>query len=150
MILPTHETLSSNTTPQPKVEPPRGGNETILLVEDDAILRKNTSRSLQRWGYQVLEATNGLEALQLWPERHQHVDLLLTDMVMPEGINGLALAEKLRASKPTLRVIVSSGYSAELVQNAGAIIEGIDYLPKPCAPAELATTIRRCLDRPQR
>jgi CheY-like chemotaxis protein len=101
-------------------------------------------------GYQVLVADFGTDALNQWGEGHQHIDLLLTDMVMPGGITGLDLAEKLRAAKSGLKVIVSSGYSAELTQKAGAIIEGIEYLPKPCPSAELATSVRRCLDGPSR
>ena len=75
------------------------------------------------------------------------VDLLLTDMVMPEGITGLELAERLQARKPGLRVIISSGYSAEIAQTGRITQAGIAYLPKPYEMKKLADTVRACLDR---
>jgi PAS domain S-box-containing protein len=126
----------------------RGGSETILLVEDDVAVRTTTRAILRSWGYNVLEAENGVEALDVWRSRQQGVDLLLTDMVMPAGVSGLELAERLRAAKPELKVIISSGYSSELVRQGAAALEGIRYAPKPCPPAELAAAIRQCLDKP--
>ena len=127
--------------------PARHGNETILLVEDDLDVRELTGHSLRALGYRVHEAANGQEAMTLWQAHGQRVDLVLTDMVMPEGMTGLELAERLRALKPGLKVIIASGYSAEMVQAGVPVEAGVIYLPKPYATKALADTLRDCLDR---
>jgi two-component system, cell cycle sensor histidine kinase and response regulator CckA len=123
-----------------------GGSETILLVEDDAILRHTVAYFLRQQGYHIIEAANGVEALRLWTQHQQTIEMLLTDMVMPEGMTGLDLASRLRAQKPALKVIVSSGYSADLLDQNGRLLEGVYYLPKPCEAPVLAKTIRACFD----
>ena len=125
-----------------------GGSERILLVEDDVAVRKSLGTFLRRWGYRVVEAVHGVEALRLWGELHGDVDLLFTDMIMPEGMNGLELASKLRTFKPGLKVMVSSGYSTELVQQGAPVAHDVTYIPKPCSPLDLARAVRRCLDKP--
>lgn len=122
------------------------GQETLLLVEDDTTLRHTTSRMLVLGGYQVLEAGNGAEALQIWQQHGHRVQLLLTDMVMPGGMSGLDLAEACLRTNPALKVIVASGYSPELPNSAGRIAPNILFLPKPYEPTTLAETLRRCLD----
>jgi PAS domain S-box-containing protein len=129
-----------------RTEPPRGGEETILLVEDEPAVRNTLTMYLGRFGYQVLQAVNGVQALEVWALHSQKIQLLLTDMVMPEGLSGLDLAEKLRASRPGLPVIVTSGYSTELVEDAGAKLGEVTFLAKPCSPTELASAVRKCLD----
>jgi CheY-like chemotaxis protein len=100
---------------------------------------------LRKLGYAVLEAANGAEALKLWEQHQQSIELLLTDMVMSEGLNGLELAERLKATKAALKIIVSSGYSADLVapQPLG---QGMAFLAKPFRPSALAKLVRQCLD----
>jgi CheY-like chemotaxis protein len=95
-----------------------------------------------------VEAADGPAALQLWQEQHTAIDLLYTDAVMPGGLSGLELASRLRGDKPGLKVIVSSGYSAELVQQDRSALADVTFISKPCAPANLATAVRACLDRP--
>jgi PAS domain S-box-containing protein len=124
----------------------RGGQETVLLVEDDRSLREQTSRALQRAGYRVLQAANGQEALTVWSADPGPVDLLLTDMVMPEGLTGLELAERLRQQKPNLKVIIMSGHSLEIAQQGLPAKDQIVYLPKPFRVPGLSETVRRCLD----
>ncbi|MEW6307221.1 MAG: ATP-binding protein, partial [Verrucomicrobiota bacterium] len=129
--------------PQPVV---RGGTETILVVEDEPGLRDLARNILSRYGYRVLTAAHGKEALQLWAETRQPIHLLLTDMVMPEGISGWDLAQQLRAQSPALKVIYSSGYSMELLGHRQELQEGINFLAKPYEPAALAKAVRTCLD----
>ncbi len=124
----------------------RGGHETILLVEDDADVRLAARAGLQRAGYQVIEASSGLDALRVWEQHDGRVDLLFSDMVMPGGISGLELAGRLRDLRPGLKVIVSSGYSVELARAGGAAIEDIRFIPKPWHPSELLTAVRDILD----
>jgi PAS domain S-box-containing protein len=133
---------------QPAITPEtlRGGNETILLVEDDPSVRKIMERFLQRHGYRVLKASNGHEALSLWAKHHAEIDLLYTDMIMPESMNGLELTGRLRQEKPGLKVIISSGYSTELTGLKDMAAPGITFLPKPFSPEVLTATIRTSLD----
>ena len=123
-------------------------NETILLVEDEPALLAVAKRALTRLGYHVLSAADGREALALWEQHASAVDLVLTDMRMPRGMNGLVLAEKLAASKPSLKIIIMSGYSTEMATNGAVGQIEFTYLAKPFELETLAATVRRCLDEP--
>ena len=118
----------------------RGGNETLLLVEDDETVRGMVQLVLARQGYEVLAAPNGREALRLWEQHRERVQLLFTDMVMPEGLTGLDLVRQLREFKPGLKAIISSGYSADLLHHQGKLPPGIQFLAKPYTPAALSKT----------
>jgi len=122
-----------------------GRKETILLVEDEPMLRELAKIILSDYEYQVLEASTGAEALRVWEAHHGQVDLLLTDMVMPEGMNGRELADKLKLRKPALKIIYTSGYSAE-VMGAESVQRNIRFLQKPYPPPQLAQAVRECLD----
>jgi PAS domain S-box-containing protein len=126
--------------------PPRGGQETILMVEDEQLLRDLARATLEEFGYTVLPASTALEALVLWKQHRQSVDLVLTDMVMPGGLTGRDLCQQLRRDRPELRVIVSSGYGADVPgkEEAGAVPTA--FLQKPYRPADLARAVRDCLD----
>jgi len=123
----------------------KGGSETILLVEDEPVLRELARVILSDYKYRVLEAATGVEALRVFDENKGRVDLLLTDMVMPEGMTGRELAEELKTRKPELRVIFTSGYSAEVMGNESALRDTM-FLQKPYPPPLLAKTVRECLD----
>ncbi|MGC3958965.1 MAG: PAS domain-containing protein [Verrucomicrobiota bacterium] len=122
------------------------GSETILLVEDEAAVRRLVRSVFERNGYRVLEADSGKTALTLWREHHQKINLLLTDLVMPDGITGLMLAEQLRRERPELKVIFSSGYSPEFGEQNFSLPPGSCYLQKPFNPAVLLQTVRDWLD----
>ena len=124
----------------------RRGSETILLVEDEPAVRFLARRCLQRDGYRVLEATNGVEALALWREHRQDIGLLFTDMVMPEGMTGLELAEQLMSEKAGVKVILCSGYNLEMARDGASVSKNIAYLPKPYEPTVLSAAVRKCLD----
>ncbi len=123
------------------------GTETILLVEDETAVRRMVARSLAELGYRVIEAGDGREALALWATHAPVVDLLFTDIVMPEGVTGLDLCERMQAAKPGLRVILSSGYNTEMVRGGVPTRPGVVYLPKPFEIRQMAQTVRDCLDR---
>jgi PAS domain S-box-containing protein len=125
----------------------RPGHETILLVEDEPNVRLSADQVLRKLGYHVLVANHGQEAISLWQKHHTQIDLLFTDMVMPEGITGLELAEKLRIEKPDLKVIISSGYSTEMTQLGKLTIGGIIYLPKPYDSNTLNKALHNLLDQ---
>jgi PAS domain S-box-containing protein len=127
----------------------RGGTETILVVEDERDLRDIITRTLNRHGYRVFQAVDGQNALHIWNEYKQDIDLLFTDLVMPGGLNGGELAERLRTEKPQLKVIYSSGYGAETLGRNIHLDPEVNYLQKPYLPQMLARIVRRCLDGKQ-
>ena len=122
------------------------GHETILLVEDAVTVRRNVGRVLRLLGYRVFEAANGIEAMVLWEKERDKIDLLFTDMTMPEGISGHNLANKLLAEKPGLKVIISSGYTTEVDQQTHGSTSRITYLPKPYDACKLGSVLRSCLN----
>jgi two-component system cell cycle sensor histidine kinase/response regulator CckA len=109
-------------------------------------LRGMAAIILQNHGYRVLEATSGPDAIQVWQQHQGKIHLLLTDMVMPGGITGHELAEKLKAFNPTLKAVYTSGYSAEMSGLASGLRDKAPFLQKPYHPQKLASTIRACLD----
>ena len=123
------------------MEPAPNASITILVVEDEDMLREFVGDALSALGYRVLSAPNGRAALEVWAEHSHEIDLLLTDVVMPESISGRQLAHTLIVDKPDLKVIFTSGYSAELF---GADFEQEKdhiFLPKPYLPDRLAQTV---------
>jgi PAS domain S-box-containing protein len=126
----------------------RGGPETILLVEDDPPLRLVTRRVLEKFQYKVHEAACAAEALEVWRRHEKEIALVLTDFVMPGGMTGRDLAERLRAQRPGLKLIFMSGYSPETLDKETGFIERSRsyFLSKPCSPRTLLQTVRRCLD----
>jgi CheY-like chemotaxis protein len=119
--------------------PTRRGNAGVLVVEDEGLVRQMVSRSLRRLGHRVVEATTGREAIRIWADESDAIDVLVTDMVMPDGVNGVELVEELRRTNPTLRAIVMSGYSMQL--SADAIPADVAFLPKPFSLAALTKAI---------
>jgi len=119
------------------------GSETILLVDDFAKLREKIAAFLRLLGYEVVEAGSAAEALQKWQDHGGRIDLLFTDISLPGGLNGLRLADVLRESTPTVKVIFTSGYGDDLLDEA-RVAAGMMYLPKPCDIDAMARTIRSC------
>lgn len=126
--------------------PVRGGNETILVVEDEPPVRELVCSLLQEHGYRVLEAESGVRAIEVWREHKGEIALLLTDVVMPDKINGRELAEQLWAEQPALKVVFTSGYSADVVGKDRVMRRSFNYVQKPYQPRKLAAAIRECLD----
>jgi PAS domain S-box-containing protein len=132
---------------KPEPPPPRRGTETILLAEDEAYVRSMVRTALERHGYRVLAVENGPTALARWRENPQAVDLLLTDIVMPEGMSGYDLAEILREQRPDLPIIFSSGYDPEMLAGRRRPDASATFLRKPYDIARLLHAVRACLDR---
>ena len=125
---------------------PRGGTETILVVEDESPVRELVCTILQGHGYKILEAESGVKALDVWRSHRDSIDLVLTDVVMPDRMNGWELAETLLAERPDLKVIFTSGYSDDVVGREFVMQQGSRFLQKPNDPKKLAATVRKCLD----
>jgi PAS domain S-box-containing protein len=131
--------------PAPLAQLPRG-SETILLAEDEPALRSLVRSVLTRLGYRVLEAPTGVRALEVWNENRDDIRLLLTDMVMPDGMSGRELAERIHTTNPGLKVIYTSGYNPEIAGKNSNLREGVDFLAKPFAAPKLAAAVRAQLD----
>jgi len=146
LFLPRAQQTESRTAAPTSTKQPKG-NETILLVEDDDLVREATGTMLRGLGYEVVEAENGPRALEIL-DGGVDLDLLFTDVVMPGGISGTMLAEQARQRRPELRVIVTSGYSDEVVQQDGFALYGVRLLSKPYTLQEMACTLREVLEAP--
>ena len=146
IYLPRLAAKSGRESGQPKLTVVRGGKETILLVEDEAALRASMHKALLQLGYHVLESVSGVEALKVWEQHRNRIDLLVTDMVMPGGVTGKDLAERFLKENPKLNVIYTSGYSVELAGRDFPLEEGVNFLAKPFGADKLAQTVREKLD----
>ncbi|MEO6181593.1 MAG: response regulator [Verrucomicrobiota bacterium] len=136
----------AQASPNLRTERVEGGNESILVVEDEPELRALVCTILKNFGYEVFEAANGPEAIPIWQERQEKIDLLLTDMVMPGPFTGRELADKFKADKPRLKVIYTSGYSVETIGKDFSYKRGLNFLQKPYHPLTLAKVVRDSLD----
>ena len=125
-----------------------GGAETILLVEDEDAVREFARAALQHFGYRVLQASTGKDALETWKWHSSRIRLLLTDMVLPDNLSGLELARRLRAENPALKVICASGYTREMLNRLSPAPDKVRFLQKPYQPKLLAQAVRECLDEP--
>lgn len=123
------------------------GTECILVVEDEPALRTLVGSLLERCGYRVLRANSGVEALVVWNRHRDEIELLLTDIIMPDGMSGHELAAQLKGERPDLKVIFTSGYNPEFAGKETHLIEGVNFISKPYAPQKLTQTVRECLDR---
>ena len=146
--IPCEETVDA-TPHGPLSEMPRG-SETVLLVEDEAVVRDLAARVLSDQGYTVLKASNGVEALRIAEAMAiREIDLLLTDVIMPI-MGGKEVADRLTAIRPGLKVLFTSGYTDDTIARQGILTPGTAFTHKPFSPSELASKVRQVLDGPQR
>lgn len=122
------------------------GNETVLLVEDEDTVRDITYTNLESYGYKVLKAVNGKEALRIYNENKDDIDLVLTDIIMPI-ISGKELAEKLFAINPKIKIIFFSGYTDASILDISALDSGIEFIQKPYSHTVLADKIKKVLNK---
>jgi two-component system cell cycle sensor histidine kinase/response regulator CckA len=135
------------TTNAPTVAPgDLQGTETVLVAEDDDMVRQLSCQLLRHSGYAVLEAANAGEALLINEEHQGEIHLLLSDVVMPR-VNGVELAARIKRLRPSIRVAFMSGYNGDTA-TASALAQAV-LIPKPFAPQELLTRLRELLDRPR-
>jgi PAS domain S-box-containing protein len=139
------ETRNAPAAPLSEPKPAQGGEETILVVEDETGLLELVRNVLQGYRYRVLAASSGTEALRVWEEHRGRIDLLLTDVIMPGGMTGNDVATQLRKQKPGLKVIYTSGYTSELTGEDSKAKNTV-FLAKPYLPLQLAHAVRKCLD----
>jgi PAS domain S-box-containing protein len=146
VFLPRSAEAAQAAEARPNQQAVKGGRETILVVEDEDPVRDLVCRILSGHGYRILEAASGVKALEVWQASKGKIDLLLTDLVMPDRISGRELAETLWAEHPRLKVLFISGYSAEVAGRDFVLRPDQNYLQKPYPPQKLALAVRDCLD----
>jgi CheY-like chemotaxis protein len=117
-----------------------------MVVEDEPDLLDLVVQVLEARGYTVVGAGSGKQALEQWNQQNRHIDLLLTDMTMRDGMTGFELAERLRSKEPGLRVIYTSGHSVGVPGTQLAHAEERQFLAKPYRPSKLIEMVRECLD----
>jgi two-component system, cell cycle sensor histidine kinase and response regulator CckA len=138
----------TRTTPAPTTRRAvelRGGSETILVVEDEEVVRTLACRGLREQGYTVLEAKHGREALEQLERNQQRIDLVISDVVMPE-LSGRELGSRLAVLRPELPVLYMSGYTGDDVIQRGLLEPGVPFQQKPFTPEGLAVKVREMLD----
>ena len=128
------------------ITPSTGGTETILLAEDDAAVRMLTETVLTEFGYNVITAENGEDAVRKFMEHNDVIHLCLIDAIMPKK-NGREVYNEIRKIRPDVKTLFVSGYSADIVTKQGIEEEGLDFILKPVSPRDLLKKIREILDR---
>jgi len=149
VLLPSLDVPTPMTAPAlpPALPHVHGEGQTILVVEDDPTVRAMTRRVLERNGYRVHTARSGREALRDWDTYVPPADLLLTDMVMPEGVGGSELASALQQRRPGLRVIFSSGYDPDHDTHRVRLEPGVNFLQKPSTPRQILDLVNQMFER---
>lgn len=125
---------------------PKGGSETILVAEDDEALRKFVGSVLDEFGYTVILAEDGDDAIEKFKIVREPIRLLILDMMMP-GKNGREAYEAIKALQPDIRVLFASGYTADILQQKDILDPQVDFVIKPFSPIDLLTKVREILDR---
>jgi len=143
VYLPCARTAAPKVPGEPAPAKELGGKQTVLLVEDEEAVRNLAGVILTGHGYKVIEADCGATALELWQKRAGEIDVVVTDMVMPGGISGRDLAERLRQSRPGLGVVFTSGYSPSRAGQDKQLLKGLRFLPKPYNAETLLSAIRQ-------
>lgn len=146
LYLPLMESAVQETTTPETSEYPEGGTETILLAEDDEILRKLSRSVLEEFGYEVIVAVDGEDAVARFKENRGRIDLLLTDLIMPKK-SGKEVYDEIRKIQPDIRTIFASGYSPDIVRDKISLGEDVTIVFKPIAPLDLLKKVRSVLNR---
>jgi len=142
--LPRAKTRAEDDSPDRPSVLPRG-DETVLLIEDDALVRQLTARILRRQGYNVLVATQADEAIELASDQSMRIDLFLSDVVMP-GESGPSVIERLSAERPAAKVLFMSGYPGDDMSRRGIDEASFRFLAKPYSSEQLVQRVRQVLD----
>jgi len=145
IYIPRHEEQLAEQKADKPEPSEKGKGETVMVVEDDPSLLLLISRILTGLGYQVLAAASGEPALAMAESHQGPIHLLISDVIMP-GMDGRALAARLRAARPKIKVLFVSGYPADILARKGLVEEGVSFLSKPFAPARLAAKVREVLE----
>jgi CheY-like chemotaxis protein len=114
----------------------------VLIVEDEPAVRMIAKTILSRHGFNIYESENAVDALELWNHHRDEIDILFSDMVMPKNMTGIELAKKLTESKPSLRVVITSGYNVDMIEDNDDWLSQALFLPKPYSASDLVKIIK--------
>ena len=128
------------------VKPPRRGSETILVAEDNDDVRTLTKQVLLKYGYGVIEAVDGEDAIHKMRKYKDVVRLVVIDVIMPKK-SGKEVREEIKKIAPDMRVLFTSGYTSDIISKKGILEEGVDFISKPLTPNDLLGRIRETLDK---
>ena len=126
--------------------PPKGGTETVLVAEDDEVVRTIIKAILNKFGYKIIEAVDGEDAVIRFKENKDKIDLIILDVIMPKK-NGKMAYDEIKKLCPEIKAIFTSGYTTELIDKKGVLEEGINFIPKPVSADELLRKVREVLDK---
>jgi PAS domain S-box-containing protein len=146
ILFPASAEKSGASPTTPREQKVMGGTETILVVEDEVPLLKLMHHILESYGYKVLESSNGKAALEIWEQHKTKIDLLLTDLILPNGLAGPELAKILQAAKPDLKVLYTSGYNTERLAKEFPPGTQVNFVQKPFHVRKLAEAVYACLN----
>jgi CheY-like chemotaxis protein len=124
----------------------KGGDETVLIAEDDVQVRELTKEVLSGFGYKVIEAKDGADAVKIFIENKDKIQLLILDVIMPKK-NGKEVYDEIKELKPEVKTIFISGYTADMIHKKGILEKGLNFISKPILPDELLRKIREVLDQ---
>ena len=141
-LVPANDQLEE--APRPAVS---GGDETVLVCEDDEKVRAYAVEVLNELGYHVIEVGNGPAALEALEQPGEHIDLLFTDVVLPGGMTGADVAREAAARRPDIKILFATGYARNAIFHHGRLDPGVELLTKPFTYADLAGKVREVLDR---
>ena len=148
VFLPWIKPAPATTSAPAEAQIAANGKGTILFVEDEPNIRQMAKMFLESHGYHILEAASGAEALEIWRQHQDEIELVMTDLVMPDGVSGHELIQQLQSDRPHLKVIFSSGYSPELLGEDSFLSAQTNFLQKPYRLTQLSQLIHDCLQRP--
>ena len=145
VYLPRTDEVAEEPRPGMQESEVTGGTETILLAEDEAPLRALIGTILERNGYQVLRAANGIEALRICEQFEGKIHLMLTDVVMPD-MNGKQLANRVVSRRPEIKILYMSGYTDNTIVHHGILDRGVEFIPKPLKSGPLLKKVREIIN----
>ena len=148
IYLPVFESMpaSKTVTEEAAVAVSTDGTETILVAEDEESVRRLIKKVLEEYGYKVIEAADGEEAVNKFMENKDKIDLLLLDIIMPK-MSGREAYERIKRIKPDIKLLMSSGYPADFISTGGILEEGLNFIAKPMSPTKLLKKVREVLDK---
>src|SRR5208337_1870163 len=129
-----------------EITTPKGGTETILIAEDNEEVRVLSKKVLEEFGYKVIDAMDGEDAINKFKENKDSVSLVMVDLIMPKK-SGKEAIDEIRKIKPDVKVLLTSGYTFDIISRKGILEEGMDFISKPVTPRDLLAKIRGILDK---
>ncbi|HNT35952.1 MAG TPA: response regulator, partial [bacterium] len=145
IYFPQHQQQAQESPREESLRQISHGNETVLLVEDESAILRLAQTMLERWGYRVLTASKPSEAIQIAQSYPESIHLLITDVIMPE-MNGRDLTRHIASLRPGMKVLFTSGYTANVIAHHGVLDAGVHFMQKPFSMEDLAHKVREALD----